>query len=341
MSTDAPALTIAYVGNFEPEHSTENHVRAAAERLGHTVVPLQENTIDAWNHLHLLGAGEHADLVLWTRTGWDWQHMCDISHEQATVMQLDALDHLADVGVPTVGFHLDRWWGLDREAQVFDEPFFRSGMVITAEGGREDEWAVADVNHHWLPPGVLLAECERPLGTPEAGRPRRVEDVIWVGSWNRYHPEWRDYRVELVTRMRRVYRNRFGVYPRGRVAARGAKLTELYGRSKVVVGDSCLAGDPTPTRYWSDRIPETLGRGGLLVHPWVEGLEEWFTPGEHLLTYTLHDFDEFEAQVAWALAHPTEATEIREAGRAHVMKHHTYERRVEQVLVLARADGLL
>ena len=35
--------TIAYIGNFEPFWSTENHVKLSLEELGHKVIPLQEN----------------------------------------------------------------------------------------------------------------------------------------------------------------------------------------------------------------------------------------------------------------------------------------------------------
>ena len=36
---------IAYVGNFEPEFSTENDVRKAFEALGYEVIKLQEGDI--------------------------------------------------------------------------------------------------------------------------------------------------------------------------------------------------------------------------------------------------------------------------------------------------------
>jgi hypothetical protein len=36
-------MKIGYIGNFEPEWSTENDVRKAFEHLGHEVVKLQED----------------------------------------------------------------------------------------------------------------------------------------------------------------------------------------------------------------------------------------------------------------------------------------------------------
>lgn len=331
--TEQP-LTIAYIGNFEPEHSTENHVRQAAERVGHTVVPLQENTRETWAELQALERGGSVpDVVLWTRTGWDWPACAGWTWEEATGQQAAAMEHLAALGIPTIGFHLDRWWGLDRTGQIYDEPFFRVDLLCTADGGHVLCWAEADVNHFWLPPGVLLAECER------EPRPNfKCEPVIWMGSWQHYHAEWLPYRRQLIRTVKGRHRNRFGLYPR-RQGIRGQGLTDLYATAKVVVGDSCLAGGIT--HYWSDRIPETLGRGGVLVHPAVVGIEGHYTPGEHLLTYELDDWDGLLEQIDWALTNPAEADEMRAAGREHVMAHHTYEVRIEQALAEARHQDLL
>ena len=143
-----PALTVAYLGNYSAPHSTENHVKQAFERNGHTVIPLQENTPEPWTE------PVDADLVLWTRTGWDWSEACGWTQEQAWSNQHDFLDRMRDQGTPTVGFHLDRWWGLDREHQIFDEPFFRCDLMCTADGGHDDQWQLAGINHVWMPPGV-------------------------------------------------------------------------------------------------------------------------------------------------------------------------------------------
>lgn len=330
--TSTPPLTVAYIGNFRPPHSTENHVRAALERLGHRVVPLQEDTKGPWLH-----PPEGADLVLWTRTGWDWPHTaCEWTAEQARTRQLGTLDALRTAGVPTVGFHLDRWWGLDREGQLDDEPFFRCDLVCTAEGARP--WGDRGIAHLWTPPGVLQAECERPV-SPVGARGWRGVQVCWVGSWRSYHPEWLPYRQTLVRTLRRRYGTRFQALPKPGQQLRGGALTDLYRTVPVVVGDSCLAGGAT--HYWSDRIPETVGRGGFLVHPDVSGLGEHYTPGAHLATYPLGDWDQLVDTVDHYLQHPDERAAVARAGQEHVIERHTYERRLADVLDTCRERGLL
>jgi hypothetical protein len=99
------------------------------------------------------------------------------------------------------------------------------------------------------------------------------------------------------------------------------------------------------TRYTSDRMPETVGRGGLLIHPAVEGVTFDrgglnvglpYTPGEHLLTWDLGVWQGLEQQIEWALSHPDENEEIREAGMAHVAEHHTYTARMRSIFGEAR-----
>lgn len=318
-------MNIAYVGNFDAEHSTENHVRIALEYNGHTVDRYQENNLNDWYRLP--SRVKNYDFVLWTRTGWNPPIPEDT--------QCAVINMCCDTGIPIVGYHLDRWWGLNREDQVRNEPFFRSNLVITADGGHEEQFKEANVNHVWFPPGVSLQECER---TPQI-RSELSHELVFCGSWNSYHAEW-GYRLELCNWLQSTYSNRITMYPRlGHHALRGQDLVDLYYNSKVMVGDSCLSGNIT--NYWSDRIPETLGRGGFLIHPGVEGLQNHFTPGEHLVTYTMGDWDQLQELIEYYSHHDEERQAIVAAGKKHVMETATYEVRMEQLVGLLKERGML
>lgn len=332
-------LRVAYVGNFGPPHSTENHVARALEANGHDVQRVQENEPGTWGPSFSWMVG---DVVLWTRTGWDWPAACGWPHGEAITRQRTMLDVASARGVPTVGFHLDRWWGLNREGQVHDEPFFRADLVVTADGGHDRQWADAGVNHHWMPPAVSRGEC-----APGRFRRAYASEVAFVGSWRPgYHAEWK-HRPHLIEWLERHYRGRVKFWPApNQPAVRGAALRDLYASVKVLVGDSCLAGDrytdgQPVARYWSDRIPETLGRGGYLLHPRVEGLDEHFTPGAHLDVWSLDDWSGLAEAIDGALGDDEHRRRVAGAGRAHVLAHHTYERRMEQLVEVMRDRGLL
>lgn len=324
-------MIIAYVGNFDPTHSTENEVAKAAEACGHEVRRLQENRAETWTDSSLLAG---VDLLLWTRTGWDWPAATGWTWEEATGRQHGVLAFCRARGIPTAGIHLDRWWGLDREGQVRDEPFFGVDLLATADGGHDEQWAAAGVNHRWLPPGVSEFEC----GGGTFNR-RLASDVAFVGSWRPgYHAEW-THRPELVAFLRRTYGNRCRFWGGPGRSMRGRPLRDLYASTKVNVGDSCLAGGAT--HYWSDRIPETLGRGGFLLHPHVEGIEDHFVDGQHLRLWPLGDWGELRRLIDHYVAHDDERRRIAEAGRAHVLANHTYTVRVRQLERLLAEAGLL
>jgi hypothetical protein len=318
-------LRIAYIGNFQPKHSTENHVAETLRRMGHTLNPFQEDDTLSWDRAGQLLLASAPDLVLWTRTG---------SLSPPDDMALAALDACAEAGVPTVGFHLDRWWGLNREGQVHESPFFQCTLVCTADGGHDEDWRRAGVEHLWLPPAVAEFECG--WGRRD---PRMVSEVAFVGSWDGYHAEW-PWRRRLVRLVAGRYGNqRFRCWPeRGGEAVRGDRLRNLYASATVVVGDSCLAGDAT--RYWSDRIPETLGRGGLLIHPRVPGLERDYRYGEHFLAVEPENIEHMFETIDMALAMPVaDQFEIRRAGMLEVLQHHTYRQRMEFLLAELERRG--
>lgn len=306
-------MRVCYVGNFRHPWCTEVHVSKSLQALGHTVLELQEDRLD-WRELPTVAADAH--LVLWTRT---WA----VELEAA----LQAIHRLRDQRVPIVSYHLDRWWGLEREYQVHELPFFRTDLVVSPDGGSDDRWKAAGVEHLWLPPGVYAGEC----GPVAPNRQRWPHDVVFVGTVPYPHAEWGAYRQELVDRLAGHFGRRFKVWPASRTQpVRGRQLQQLYATARVVVGDSCLAGDAT--RYWSDRVPETLGRGGLLVHPAVDGLDEWYRYGDDLLVYEPGDFDSVVALAEQALASPEWAQQVRDHGRATVLGRDTYEHRMTRVL---------
>jgi hypothetical protein len=320
--------------DVDPPHSTENEVAKALRAIGHEVLQLQENRPDTWDQPAALLDRLAPDVFLWTRTGWDWQHCAGWSWEQATDHQRQMLAECRGRGIPTVGYHLDRWHGLDREGQIRNEPFFGVDLLCTADGGHDEQWAAAGINHRWFPPGVSEFEC----GGGTFNR-RLASDVAFCGSWRPgYHQEWA-HRPELVDFLRRTYSQRCRFWGGPGRSMRGRQLRDLYASVKVLVGDSCLAGGAT--HYWSDRIPETLGRGGFLLHPYVEGIEGHYIDGVHLRLWPLGDWAELRRLIDYYVAHDEERRAIAEAGRRHVLEQHTYTVRMQRLEATLVAEGLL
>jgi len=336
-------MNIAYVGQFEAPHSTENEVAKALRKLGCNVIERQENQPAVWRGLAEGDMLEGVDMLLWTRTGWDWPRY-GITQAEAHRLQRATLLKAASMNIPTVGYHLDIWWGLRREAEVWTEPFFRVALLATADGGHDPEWAAAGVKHVWFPPGVSEFECE-----PGTYREEYASDLAFVGSWQGgYHPE-HAHRQQLVDFLRDTYGDRCRFWPKpGEHAVRGEALRDLYASVKVLVGDSCLVphkdGRPLE-KYVSDRTMESTGRGGFLIHPAVEGVTDGslLTDGKHLVTWPLGNFTALKERIDYYLdpAHEGERVRIAAQGRAHVMETATYTVRMQTLLDLLVEKGYL
>jgi hypothetical protein len=320
------------IGNYVPEYSTENDLVHALRVLGHDCMILQEDKQELWEKAIRQIGDNRYDAVLWTTT-----ESLAAKVDPRVQRELQYTAALSDVTV--WGYHLDRWWGLDRWRRVLVEPFFRSTVVCTADGHHDAQWTNAGIDHEWRLPGV----SERWLGRANV-RPEYECDIAFVGNWRDYgHTEWK-HRPQLVRWLQDTYEGRVKFFPIvNQHAIRGRELNYVYASAKVVVGDSCLVpgvdGEPM-TRYTSDRMPETLGRGGVLIHPDVDGVTSVrngidglapYVPGKHLLTWQLGNWDDLRDTIEHALATPTICDQIRDAAIEHVRQNHTYTVRMKSI----------
>lgn len=308
------SLTVLFVGNFRAPWCTEVHTSQSLERMGYRIVRCQEDELD-FRSLPALAEEHHASALIWTRT---WP----VDNTAAS----QALETLRLMGVPSAFHHLDLWWPLERRVQVATEPYFQAvDVVFSPDGGNEELWREVGVDHRWMPPGVYAPECE-PVA---ADLDRFPHEVVFVGSHPYPHAEWRPKRSAVIDACRQAFGDRFAVWPQGE-PIRNRDLQALYATAKVAVGDSCLAGDPPPRRYWSDRTPETLGRGCAFVHPDV--YEGYYRAGVDFDPYAAGDGEAAVAAVAALLDDDERRGVIAKIGRETVLGRDTYEHRMAEVL---------
>ena len=325
-------MHVVQLGNRVPPFSTENDLHhAMVEGNGWDVRFIQEGDSTALlQFITDLQAGfERPDFILWTSTR-------DLANQWGHELQWKLLAEARRHNIPVVAYHLDRWMGLKRQNAMPTEPYFRVDLLATADGAHQDEWAKADVNHHWMLPGVSERWCR-----PGTYSEELATDIIFVGSWQDYgHREWR-HRGELVAWLQKTYGDRVAFYPKqGEHAVRGLELNDVYWSAKVVVGDSCLApkvdGSPM-TNYCSDRVPETLGRGGVLVHPYVEGVMGDL--GRLCYAWPLGEWGALRAAIDEELESDNGA--LRLLNIAHIRENHSYTVRMRQLAELLIDEGML
>lgn len=308
-------LTVAILGNHEVSFCTERELGWTFEHLGHRVLRFQENRARTEEIMEECIASR-VDLFIYVHTH-GWETPGAITFEKM-------LDAIKNNKTKTCGFHLDLYWGLNtndyRQDRIGKHHFWKMDYVFTADGGHQQDFQKRGVNHFWLPPAVVEKGCFRGNFNPEY-----AVDVAFVGSKG-YHPEY-PFRPYLIEWLERTYGPRFRRYCGDTQwgGFREQKLNDLYASVKVCVGDSCFGG--LIPNYWSDRIPETLGRGGFLVHPAVDGLN---IPG--LVTFYPQNLEHLQRQIDYFVEHDEERRQCADKGFRWVRDNETYTNRVLRML---------
>ena len=310
---------IVFLGNFEVSYSSENHHAKSLESLGHTVCKLQERTI---KDSFVLQQAMNSDLFIWVHThNWATPGRLGMAH---------VLEELKKANIPTMTYHLDLWFGLERQKDLEEDDFYKTIGHFFATDKLMTDWFNENTNvkGHFLPAGVYDKEC---YIHEDYNKYEFDYDVIFVGS-KRYHHEHK-YRAELIDFLRRIYGKRFlhvgGDGDTGTV--RGNDLNRIYAKSRIAVGDS-LNIDFNYPYYTSDRLFESTGRGGFTIYPRIKGLEEYFVDEEEIVFYEHGNLKDLEEKINYYLEHDEERESIRMAGNKRTKSDHTYVNRWSTIL---------
>lgn len=290
----------------------KNDLAEGAEVLGWSVVHLEAKGAPVDEVVRLC---RDADLFVWART-----HRADPAGRAGHMLR-----RIEDLGVPTVGIHMDLYWSLPhREALIGAHPWWSCQHVFTADGGRRD-WVGRGVNHYWLPP----AAGPRWLGR---GRPDPVRwpyPVVFVGNpVPRIHGP---HRSALLAWAERRWPGGFCRYGRHHPVW-GEKFSALCASAAVVLGDSAPA-----ERYWSDRLVLTASRAGLLAHPRTDGLAEWGFTDETMILYDRFGFAELGERVDALTVR--ERRQMGDNALAAVYERNRWQHRLEHVVGVVFGAG--
>lgn len=304
---------IGFIGNFNVPWTTENERAWSFRKLNHDVVQFQENKTTAGQ---LLDAMLGLDMLVYSHTHDPAYCIADLKEVFAEYKQ---------AGVPTVSAHLDRWAWLARVKDVGHEATWFTEHIFMADASPEavELYEKYGLNWHYLRPAVVERDCY--MAQPD--HTRFPHEIIFTGSRG-YHPEY-PFRPKLVDWLKDTYGDRFGHYGGDGIRTlRQHDLNVALASAKVVVGDSCFGGRPN---YVSDRYYETRGRGGFLIHPEVEGVDD-----RGVASYEGDTDDEKLAHLEFVIARSLELDDVREhyrrVGFEWVKNNETYTHRAQEIL---------
>ena len=310
---------IVFLGNFGVDYSSENHHVKSLESLGHTVIKMQEREARSQR---ILVESLKSDLFIWVHThGW---------HTSGNIGMEDVLIKLKEANIPTMTYHLDLWFGIERQKDLEEDTFYKTIGHFFATDKLMTDWfnKNTEVKGHFLPAGVYDKECY----IHKQYNPYDFKyDVIFVGSKG-YHHEHR-YRPELIDFLRSTYGKKFlhvgGDGDTGTI--RGDALNKIYAQSKIAVGDSLNINFNYPY-YTSDRLFESTGRGGFTIYPRIKGLEDYFEDGNEIVFYEHGNLEDLKTKIDKYLEDSIDRERIRLNGHERTKNEHTYVNRWSTIL---------
>lgn len=291
-----------FIGKFTKLHD-EEYIARSFEQLGFDVIRVEQSTQQTVIHRHIIT--RKPDILLFTK----WEYL-GIIH--------DAMSRGKSWGMKSVCWLFDLYWGYEREFRIKKSSYFKADYVMTTDGGNDSKWKEAGINHRTVRQGIYDKECVLyPVKDPEG--------IVFVGSENPCYPE----RTEVMIKLRDDYPSFKWL---GRIdtnAIRGTDLNRLYARTKIVVGDSVYS-----PYYWSNRVVETLGRGGFLIHRDVPGLKEEYP---HLVTYD-GTYNDLKSKIDYYLYHEDERLELVRKNFEFVKKNYTMDKKCNELLEYVKTN---
>lgn len=132
----------------------------------------------------------------------------------------------------------------------------------------------------------------------------------------------------MLEKIKNKYGSRFGWYTN----VRGDQLNNLFASAKLVLGDVATPKGKVFDKYWSDRLPITLGRGGILVHPQIDGmLEEGYSDGNNFIAFECGNFDQLLEITDKAIADASYRENMQRNAMNLIREKHTWVHKLEQV----------
>ena len=305
---------IAFIGKFRRIYDEEGKARALEEQ-GYEVMRFDEDSFNrsTLNNLDALFASP-IEAVFFTKLR--------VPYAKEVVQFAKAR------GIKTVCWVPDLYFGLPRENSLHKESrsaMFEADYVFTPDGGPNSRWLDQGINH------FLMRQAIAKQAVEFENMDKKI-DILFVGSLNKaIHGSDRSNLIKFLSE---TYGDRFFWAGRENTHSyRGRDLTKLIASSKIVIGDSVDS-----VGYWSNRIYETLGRKGFMLHVNIEGLEEEYKIGEHLDVFTRGDFQQLEQKINFYLNQPLIRERIATAGYEYTRERHTLSNRARQLIEVLETE---
>jgi hypothetical protein len=310
-ATLQPAKRIAFIGKFRKLHDEEGKARSL-EKLGHEVFRFDETSFNQSatinNQMVLLQC--RPDIIIYTKLR--------IPHAQRF------MSTMKQNGIKTVCWVPDLYFGIPREEEVRKKsPMFQGDYIFSPDGGSQEKFKSLSINHIPLKQGIFYDSC---VEKDDIETREKKIDILFVGGVNKsIHGESRE---RLLGFLRDTYGDRFfWAGANNSEQYRGNDLTDLIASANIIIGDCVDSPD-----YWSNRLYETIGRGGFMLHPQVKGIDHHYIPGKHFDTFERNNFKQLQNKIEFYLENTAKRNTVVKEGLSHTKTHHTLTNRAAYLI---------
>lgn len=247
----------------------------------------------------------------------------------------DTVNALRNMGIRTALWTIDAPWtfGPIREAAPHYDFVFTGGS---------EAYELLEDSHikqlHWLP-FACDPDSHRPVKVSSADKKKYGSDICFVGSGGEMYFQRRIFLESLIDFDLGIWGPGWETLPAqsplrrfikgGQV--RPGEWVKIFSASQIVFHSHYRDPSGTiPCYQAAPRVYEALACGSFLIVDRQPDVLRLFTPGEDLEVFdTVQGLREL---VSYYLCHPKEAAEIARMGRKKVLAHHTYRRRIQEIL---------
>ncbi len=293
----------------------EGAVQHAFNALSHNVVAVQEH--DDGKILHEASKPNWCDFLLMNK--WSNHQLLSKIKIAKVCYFWDLVDWPRDASLARRCEERKQW--MARTVPLVDLMFCTDG-----------DWVAQDTSGklHYLPQGAdgrITGRGQQFFATSHPAH-QQGPNILFTGIAGSGGVE----RASFVKEMRDRWGNNFQCIERGTYREH---LQELIARTKIVVAPD----SPVTHRYASNRIYNTLGFGGFLLHPYSDIIAEQYKDGQEIRFYNCREHlhvlirDYLQLDGARAL--------IQEAGLKATVERHLYQHRVaEMVRIIGERLGV-
>ncbi len=167
------------------------------------------------------------------------------------------------------------------------------------------------------------------------GEPKRIYDVVFVGSYSLYHRQSMKPIESLAQNMHldiwgqgMGFFNPFSkLYGNYHGQAWGLDMYKILAQSKIVVNRHINVSQNYANNM---RLYEATGMGAMLITDEKKNLDELFKVGKEIETYK--NADELISKARYYLNHEDKRKEIVAAGQKRTLEHHNYYNRMKEFI---------